>query len=347
MSISSGKSPSGDGKRRPRKKPAPHEPEIQPTGDPPEGLIGDDFLKAENLKAPKGSKAPGKTKKRPTDGESGPAASVPDQPVGNGLGLGGWIAGIALLAIGLGGLWFLNRELGRDPKIISSGKVPFSTIQCPTPQAMGRDAFLEEVRYIGHVDRELNLLEPALPALLAAAFRSHPWVAEVERVEITPGTTKQGQPLPGRVEVKMRFRVPVLRIPLEGESLPNESSEREVDALATLLPTRSDSTGVPALATRRKGVPPQPGSTWNDQVVQGGAKVAGELLKAGMLERVQGLRSIGSGWELETTKGPVFWGRTPGFESAGEPSIVEKCRRLGQWLSAPVETPPPDLSKAG
>jgi hypothetical protein len=120
-----------------------------------------------------------------------------------------------------------------------------------------------------------------------------------------------------------------------------------VDALATLLPTRSDSTGVPALATRRKGVPPQPGSTWNDQVVQGGAKVAGELLKAGMLERVQGLRSIGSGWELETTKGPVFWGRTPGFESAGEPSIVEKCRRLGQWLSAPVETPPPDLSKAG
>ena len=335
MSTSSGKSPFGDGKRRPRKKSAP--PETKNLGEG--GVVVSPLAEvpAKGLKTPPPAKSARKSKE--------PAPSSKFLP-SRGLALGGWMAGLALLALGLVSLWWINRELGRDPKILSSASVLFSSISCPTPQAMGRDAFLEEVRYIGHVDQELNLLDPSLPSILAAAFRSHPWVAEVERVEIFPGTTRLGQPKAGKVEVKLRFRQPVLRVPLEGETLPGEPAEREVDPLGTLLPARPAFSGVPTLATRRQGLPPTPGNMWNDTIVQGGAKVAGELAKAGILERVKGLRSVGAGWELETAKGPVFWGRTPGFETAGEPPVAEKCRKLGQWLSAPVDTSPPDLSKA-
>ena len=334
MSTSSGKSPSGDGKRRSRKKAVTaqpdllSEPEVQPGDSTPSAI-------------PKSAK---KAPKITLSAEGRDKNTIHKSSV-TAMGLGSWMAGFALLGAGLAGLWWVDRQLAKNNRVADSAKVSFSSIDSPTPESMGHDVFLEEVRYIGHADRELNLLDPNLPTTLAAAFRSHPWVAEVERVEITPGTTRQGLPAPGKVLVKLRFRKPVLRVPLEGEPLPKEPGEREVDALGTLLPTRLATLGVPALATQRKGVPPNPGSTWNDTVVQGGAKVAGELQKSGLLERIQRLRSIGSGWELETSKGPVFWGRTPGFESAGEPPIVEKCRRLGQWLSAPTETDPPDLSK--
>lgn len=333
MSTSSGKSPSGDGKRRSRKKAGPAKP---------------DFLEPEGIPADSPSVEPAKSAKKAAKGLN--PVSVPGEAKGRntpdrGMGLGPWVAGLALLGAGLFGLWWIDRQLAKNQRVANSAKVSFSTIESPTPEAMGHEAFLEEVRYIGHADRELNLLDPNLTTTLAAAFRSHPWVAEVERVEVTPGTTRQGLAAPGKVIVKLRFRKPVLRVPLEGEPLPNETGEREVDALGTLLPTRLATLGLPALATQRKGVPPNPGSTWNDPVVQGGAKVAGELQKTGLMERIQRLRSVGSGWELETSKGPVFWGRTPGFESAGEPAVNEKCRRLGQWLSAPTETDPPDLSK--
>ena len=334
MSTSSGKSPSGDGKRRSRKKAAQSIPDILQKEDPSEES------------ASLGSKTTKKSAK-----ENKPQSQAPDtlqnqaSPV-SGSGLMPWVAGLALLGLGLVGLWWIDRQLVKNQSVANSARVSFAAIDCLTPEAMGRDAFLEEVRFIGHAERELNLLDPNLTTMIAAAFRSHPWVAEVERVEISPATTRQGLAIPGKVSVKLRFRKPVLRVPLEGEPIANDAAiEREVDALGTLLPTRPATLGVPALATRRKGMPPLPGSTWNDQVVQGGAKVAGELQKTGLLDRIQRLRSVGSGWELETSKGPVFWGRTPGFESAGEPAIQEKCRRLGQWLSAPTESDPPDLSK--
>ncbi|MCY2939984.1 MAG: hypothetical protein NTV55_16755 [Planctomycetota bacterium] len=326
MSTSSEKSPSGDGKRRPRRKP--------PSQDAP----------AES------------------DGTSGPIdipASISIQaifPLGThsashspkfpGFANWGWLAGLTVLGAVLAGLWLANRQLTMNAKLFNSYQIAFATIQCQTPHSMGREAFLDEVRYLGKESFVLQLLDADLTSRLAAAFRSHPWVAEVLRVEVAPAKAEHGLIIPGKVEVGLRFRSPVLRVPIEGDGLPGAPMEREVDSLGTLLPTRISVGNIPELASRRKA-PTIPGKTWeNDKVVRDAARLAGVLARYSLLPQVKQLRSVGAGWELETIKGSVFWGRTPEFETAGEPSPKDKCQRLQQWLSASAITAAPDLARA-
>lgn len=112
-------------------------------------------------------------------------------------------------------------ELARD-QIRNDARfsLPLLEITCEPPPGMGRRAFLAEVQYLAELPDRLALLDPALPTRLRAAFADHPWVREVERIEVRP---------PGHVQVWLRYRSPVMSLGLGGKL-------RVVDADGVLLP---------------------------------------------------------------------------------------------------------------
>jgi hypothetical protein len=104
--------------------------------------------------------------------------------------LGGALVLFALVSVGQA-----TREGIADRVII-----PFAAIRCEPPPGQERAEFLDEVQYLASFPDQLPLLEDRLAGRLAEAFRRHPQVEKVERVEILP--TRQ-------VVAKMSYRAPV------------------------------------------------------------------------------------------------------------------------------------------
>jgi hypothetical protein len=73
----------------------------------------------------------------------------------------------------------------------------FNEIECSAPPGQDRAEFLAEVQYIGLFPDQVNILDPALPDKLRAAFVKHKRVARVGKVEVLP---------PKRVLVELTFR---------------------------------------------------------------------------------------------------------------------------------------------
>ena len=177
-----------------------------------------------------------------------------------------------------------------------------------------------------------SVLEDGLADRLAAGFAAHPWVAGVERVELTgPGGRAGG----ASAAVTLRYRRPVAAV-VVGEGL------YPVAADGTLLPpadfTRRTAEALPRIA----GVASRPGpagTAWPDPRVAGAAAVcevlAADWAAAGLaavrpVPRPGGGASRDAVWlELETRTGSrVVWGEPPG---GGDPLTLpaaEKRRRL-------------------
>ena len=63
-------------------------------------------------------------------------------------------------------------------------RLPFATIDCPSPPSLSRDDFLNEVQYQSSLPDRVDLLDGDTPERLRQAFARHPWVERVDRVEI-------------------------------------------------------------------------------------------------------------------------------------------------------------------
>jgi len=161
----------------------------------------------------------------------------------------------ALLLLGVVGLNSLLRGHFRDKQ---SCTIAFSEIDCETPGKMSRAEFLEEVQYLANWPDVLNLLEAGLTARLHLSFAAHPWVEQVERVQVTP---------PRQLRVWLRFRIPMLAIP----------PGRVVDRNGILLPLTAADPQLPSLRGKVALPTGHPGQAWGDPGVEAAAQVAALL----------------------------------------------------------------------
>lgn len=139
-------------------------------------------------------------------------------------------------------------------------QISFNQIDCPAPPGLERTAFLDEVQYLSAMPERINVLEEGLVSRLAGAFRQHPWVEKVERVEIES---------PQRVLVRLTFRRPVLAVSVPGIGL------RAVDREGVLLPSTARTEGLPVYSgTAAPPVGPA-GTRWGDAGVETAARAGG------------------------------------------------------------------------
>ncbi|MBN1395901.1 MAG: hypothetical protein JW959_12840 [Pirellulales bacterium] len=189
------------------------------------------------------------------------------------------------------------------------------------------------------LDGRLSLMEDDLCARIEGAFKRHPWVAEVARVE---------KLYPASVRVELKYRRPVCMVKVADELLP-------VDADGFLLPERDFSPGekadYPCLEGVDRGPIAPPGNRWPDAKVVGGAEIAaalGHAWKAMGLHRIipleadptvermpnQSRRSAEPFFALLTRGGTrILWGYAPRAGAADELPVEEKVARLKRYLA--------------
>ena len=161
--------------------------------------------------------------------------------------------------------------------------VRFGDIECDTPPGLNRPAFLAEVRFVSKCPESFQSIDPELTPKLTAAFTAHPWVAAVESVSVEP---------PATVRVRLKFRVPALAVKIAGA----EGLMRVVDNTGVLLPSSTDSSGLPELVTPVLAPTTPSGQPWADDTV----RRAVELVEA---HHPQRLEKTLKGWRLTTTDG--------------------------------------------
>lgn len=162
----------------------------------------------------------------------------------------------------LGGIIFLGQQALNHLRSQDQTKVHFADLECIPPPGMTRTEFLDEVQYLAGMPAELPILEQGLPGRLAEAFAHHPWVEKVEQVRLK---------LPQTILVKLKYRIPVLAVPL------NEQL-RAVDRDGILLPANAPTTDLPVYPN--KPFPPRgpAGTPWGDDGVLTAAQEAGKKL---------------------------------------------------------------------
>ena len=178
-----------------------------------------------------------------------------------------WLVGAAapLVAVSLllGAVRALGRLAADDLRQHDRFATSFERIVCepPAPPVGPQRRFLREVQYEAELPDRLDRLDPALATRLRSAFRRHPWVEEVERVEVRPR---------GAICVRMRYRTPALAV-RDGGRL------RVVDGNGVVLPRAAEAAQVPSYrgkATRPAG---RAGTAWEDEQVRAAARAAALL----------------------------------------------------------------------
>jgi hypothetical protein len=164
------------------------------------------------------------------------------------------------LALGVGGLIALGHFAVDQLRDQDRYTVPFAEVECDPPPGLERVEFLDEVRYLGRLPERLRVLDDDLAEQLARAFALHPWVAKVERVEVTRAR---------QVRVRLAHRRPALAVRV-GERL------HVVDTEGVLLPRNAPAVGLPVFVG--KAAPPAgpEGTRWGDPAVEEAARQAKE-----------------------------------------------------------------------
>jgi hypothetical protein len=206
----------------------------------------------------------------------------------------------------------------------------FADIDCNPPSPLERQEFLAEVRwYDSALPERFSILEGGLSARLQEGFAKHPWVAQVEKVEVVP---------PRSVRVSLEFRQPVLAVvvtpDLAGAKLKGLSL-RAVDDKGVLLPKKvplEQDLPILHLASRPSG---GEGQFWGDPGVRTAAETAAFLRLSSwrramtiqtMTIREQSLVMWGAHFK-------VIWGSPHESAKADEASEEDKYLRLSKVLS--------------
>ncbi|WP_437187958.1 cell division protein FtsQ/DivIB [Planctomicrobium sp. SH668] len=196
---------------------------------------------------------------------------------------------------------------------------------------------IDEVRELSQLPETVSLLQPGLSEQLALAWQKHPWVKQVNSVEITPA--------PGIV-VDVEYRIPAAFIEsrnafypvdTEGNLLPSaDFSHPSKQTLPIVLDSDSDPQG-------RVGEP------WGNATVTAAASLAAALAPSGDTAvhwNRLGFKAIiipptnspdtdpsQLTFEIETKGGNrIVWGKSPGFDAL-EPTPDEKIARLNDFQS--------------
>jgi hypothetical protein len=157
------------------------------------------------------------------------------------------------------GVLFVVAILGRWARegMRDEYKLPFTSLHClPSPGPEQKD-LLAEVQYLAGFPDQICSLDAGLAERLRDAFAKHPWVASVDGVSIKSR----------RIEVRLRYRRPVLAVPFHGQL-------RAVDETGVLLPATAGTRGLPVYV----GSAPRPagpaGTRWGDKTVEASARAA-------------------------------------------------------------------------
>jgi hypothetical protein len=228
-----------------------------------------------------------------------------------------WIVPVFLPLLGaalvLAGLIFGGQALRSLLKRHDRYTTAFADIDCPPPPGLGRPQFLAEVRQRADLPERLPVLDDELAMRLKTAFAVHPWVEDVEDVQV--GRDRQ-------IQVKVRYRLPALAVPLA-------DGVRAVDGHGILLPATADTTGLPVWRGPSSLPAGKPGEAWGDPALEAAANVAGCLRP--YQEKIHVAKTLTTAGEvlLTTQAGSrILWGRPPGKEKEGEAAASVKCDRL-------------------
>jgi hypothetical protein len=237
------------------------------------------------------------------------------------------LGGVSLL-VGILALGYQSRQSLRDNGHFT---IPFSDLNCVPPDTLSRADFLGEVQYLASLPDQLNLLDDYLATRLAAAFRSHPWVEDVQQIKILPNR---------QVQIQLKYRTPILAIPvreldatadsrimIRGQSVPG----RVVDHQGILLPRTT--VRIPLIVLRTEVALPtgRAGTVWGDDRVTAAAHLAAYLEPYQDRLELEEIRIEGGTWVLTTRAARILWGHPPGQEPEEEAPAVIKIQRLLEY----------------
>lgn len=188
------------------------------------------------------------------------------------------------------GIKWLGDSARRDIGPRDRYEVRFTDIECDAPPGYERVVFLAEVSFVSKFPRTFQSLDPELKPKLTAAFTKHPWVAAVEDVSVEPPAAVHLAEPPATVRVKLTFRVPALVVNVRG------SRARVVDTKGVLLPSETETNGLPELVTPVPPTATPSGQLWPDDTV----KRAVELVEA---HHPRKLEKTPTGWRLTMPDG--------------------------------------------
>jgi len=137
----------------------------------------------------------------------------------------------------------------------------FANIDCSFPPVLSKEEFLSEVRYLGNLKEEYDLLEEGILARIFNAFQVHPWVAKVIDIQ------REG---PKKLKVTLEFRTPALVVPIAPIKDQIDATEkfRVVDVNGVILPKNALQVGLPVLSIPLPFPTDKAGVQWkNEQII--------------------------------------------------------------------------------
>lgn len=189
-------------------------------------------------------------------------------------------------------------------------QLAFADIECTPPPALSQRDFLGEVQYLAGAPERIDLLARELPQALTIAFGRHPWVLEVERVEVLPER---------KVRVQLVHRTPVLAV-------MHARQRRAIDSQGVLLPATAPSKDLPLYCSP---VPPPrggPGTEWGDSTLRTAAQTIAFLQGQPELKHLALVESSVTGLVLTTSAGSrILWGQ-PADGDSGRRAVAQKKR---------------------
>jgi hypothetical protein len=196
------------------------------------------------------------------------------------------VVGCVALVAWLGQL--SSKQLGQRDRY----RIDLASVQFDSPPTLDRASYLAEVRYISGLSDSIDSADPNLSSVLKSAFENHPWVEQMERVELKPNNS---------VWLHVRYRTPQLAILWQRDGT-NET--RAIDKQGVLLPVDANTKGLPVLLNERAVPSAEAGKSWPEAEVQR----AVELCNSYPLRTVSRTKH---GWNLVETSGKSFSINTP------------------------------------